>query len=53
MGRGIGRAEMHRMTTLDQTEGDGCSDRGLADAPLPHAHDQASSICRQKVDQTI
>jgi hypothetical protein len=53
MGRGIGRAEMHGMTTLDQTEGDGCSYSRLTDAALTHDHDQAPSICRQKVNQPI
>ena len=53
MGCGIGRAEVGGMTAFHQAEGDGGGDRGLADAALAHDHDQALSVCRQKVDQPV
>src|SRR5512135_3580500 len=38
MGRWISRAEMYGMTALNQTEGDGGSDGGLANAAFTHDH---------------
>jgi hypothetical protein len=53
MCRGIGRAEVDRVTATNQAQRNGRGDRGLADATFAHDHDQAAPVRRELIDEAV